>query len=113
MRRTMGCLSYATVSFLCSAFETEAVFLMPPPTHGDGMHLEPYHVAWDAIGGLGPGNEDVRLKGKWADLLPSIPEGKNYLYHTDRMDGLPLFGWRRRYWSFLLKLAKDKPSWTI
>jgi DNA (cytosine-5)-methyltransferase 1 len=86
---------------------------MPPPTHGDGMHLEPYHVAWDAIGGLDPGNEDVRMKGKWADLLPSIPEGNNYLYHTDRMEGLPLFGWRRRYWSFLLKLAKNKPSWTI
>jgi DNA (cytosine-5)-methyltransferase 1 len=29
------------------------------------------------------------------------------------MGGLPLFGWRRRYWSFLLKLAKNQPSWTI
>jgi DNA (cytosine-5)-methyltransferase 1 len=26
---------------------------------------------------------------------------------------MPLFGWRSRYWSFLLKLAKNKPSWTI
>jgi DNA (cytosine-5)-methyltransferase 1 len=26
---------------------------------------------------------------------------------------MPLFGWRRRFWSFLLKLAKDRPSWTI
>ncbi|MGH9423458.1 MAG: DNA cytosine methyltransferase, partial [Thermoanaerobaculia bacterium] len=24
-----------------------------------------------------------------------------------------LFGWRRRYWTFLLKLAKSLPSWTI
>jgi len=24
-----------------------------------------------------------------------------------------LFGWRRRFWNFLLKLAKDQPSWTI
>ena len=48
-------------------------------------------------------------------LLASIPEGQNYLWHTDRGGGLvgPLFGWRRRYWSFLLKLAKDQPSWTI
>jgi DNA (cytosine-5)-methyltransferase 1 len=45
--------------------------------------------------------------------LPSIPEGENYLWHTDRRGGLPLFGWRTRYWSFLLKLAKAKPSWTI
>jgi len=46
-------------------------------------------------------------------LLPSIPEGENYLWHTDRGGGLPLFGWRRRFWSFLLKLAKAKPSWTV
>ena len=26
---------------------------------------------------------------------------------------MPLFGWRTRYWSFLLKLAKNRPSWTI
>src|SRR6185369_15502643 len=46
-------------------------------------------------------------------LLPSIPEGENYLHHTPRKGGLPLFGWRTRYWSFLLKLAKNQPSWTI
>jgi DNA (cytosine-5)-methyltransferase 1 len=39
--------------------------------------------------------------------------GNNYLWHTDRGGGKPLFGWRRRYWSFLLKLAKSRPSWTI
>ena len=26
---------------------------------------------------------------------------------------MSLFGWRRRYWNFLLKLAKRLPSWTI
>jgi DNA (cytosine-5)-methyltransferase 1 len=46
-------------------------------------------------------------------LLPSIPEGQNYLWHTERGGGEPLFGWRRRYWSFLLKLAKNRPSWTL
>jgi DNA (cytosine-5)-methyltransferase 1 len=51
--------------------------------------------------------------GKWAELLPSIPEGENYLWHTPRGGGLPLFGWRTRYWSFLLKLAKNRPAWTI
>lgn len=24
-----------------------------------------------------------------------------------------LFGWRRHYWTFLLKLAKGRPSWTL
>jgi DNA (cytosine-5)-methyltransferase 1 len=70
--------------------------------------------AWDAIGDLA-GDDDPALKltGKWADLLPSIPEGMNYLYHTPRGEGCPLFGWRTRYWSFLLKLSKRLPSWTI
>src|SRR5262249_20870024 len=58
-------------------------------------------------------SDDLEVRGKWAELLPSIPEGQNYLWHTSRGEGLPLFGWRRRYWNFLLKLAKDRPSWTI
>lgn len=91
-------------------------FQFPPPTHSDqpDLFLEPYRAAWDAIGDLTPApEEDLAPRGKWADLLPSIPEGHNYLWHTDRMGGLPLFGWRRRYWSFLLKLSKRLPSWTI
>lgn len=76
--------------------------------------VTPYRTAWDALGDDEPDpTEDLEVKGKWADLLPSIPEGGNYLWHTDRGGGMPLFGWRRRYWSFLLKLAKNKPSWTI
>jgi DNA (cytosine-5)-methyltransferase 1 len=86
---------------------------MPPPTHGDGLLLEPRRTAWDAIGDLNGVNDAPPMRGKWAELLPSIPEGANYLHHTERGDGLPLFGWRRRYWNFLLKLAKDKPSWTL
>lgn len=71
--------------------------------------------AWDAIAELDDPDFDASLRpvGKWADLLPSIPEGANYLHHTPRGDGEPLFGWRRRYWSFLLKLAKARPSWTL
>jgi DNA (cytosine-5)-methyltransferase 1 len=73
-----------------------------------------YRTAWDAIGDLDADeSEDLSLRGKWSSLLPSIPEGKNYLWHTERGDGLPIFGWRRRYWGFLLKLAKSQPSWTI
>lgn len=76
--------------------------------------LKPWTTTWDAIGDLEDENHpNLAPTGKWGDLLSSIPEGENYLWHTDRKGGLPLFGWRRRYWSFLLKLAKDKPSWTI
>ena len=102
-------------------------FTFPAATHADATeaieqaplfalsdNLEPYHTAWDALGDL-ENNDDpsLRMTGKWADLLPSIPEGENYLHHTDRGGGLPLFGWRRRYWSFLLKLSRHRPSWTI
>jgi DNA (cytosine-5)-methyltransferase 1 len=76
--------------------------------------LPTFRTAWDALWNVGPAKGEVlEVRGKWAELLPSIPEGSNYLHHTDRGKGLPLFGWRRRYWSFLLKLAKNRPSWTI
>jgi DNA (cytosine-5)-methyltransferase 1 len=55
----------------------------------------------------------LQMGGHWRDLLPSIPEGENYLWHTNRRGGMPLFGWRTRYWSFLLKLSKRLPSWTV
>ena len=97
-------------------------FTFPAPTHSpvdvaqsllEGPK-EPYRTAWDALAGVTvPDEEDLAVRGKWADLLPSIPEGSNYLHHTDRGEGMPLFGWRRRYWTFLLKLAKNRPSWTI
>ncbi len=107
--------------FVMIAARDGQAFEFPEPTHGvdEGEQRslvcrEPYRTAWDAIGDLKrEPNEDLALRGKWADLLPSIPEGANYLYHTNRGGGLPLFGWRRRFWSFLLKLAKDKPSWTV
>jgi DNA (cytosine-5)-methyltransferase 1 len=94
-------------------------FTFPRPTHGQPDTLEkgqePYRTCWDALGDLParPDDEALKASGKWAELLPTIPEGENYLFHTKRGGGLPLFGWRTRYWNFLLKLAKDRPSWTI
>lgn len=97
-------------------------FAFPSPTHSapgntDPLEgrLDPYRTAWDAIGDLPelPSEPSLTVGGKWGELLPSIPEGQNYLWHTNRSGGLPLFGWRTRYWSFLLKLAKRLPSWTI
>lgn len=93
-------------------------FVFPEPTHAPATErlagTDTAMTAWDAIGDLEDDDDpSLAVTGKWADLLPSIPEGKNYLHHTDRGDGMPLFGWRRRYWSFLLKLSKSLPSWTI
>lgn len=100
-------------------------FQFPETTHAkpdadDGdlfIKKQPFRTAWDALGDLPPLHADeldsLRPGGKWGDLLPSIPEGENYLWHTDRRGGQPLFGWRTRYWSFLLKLSKRLPSWTV
>ena len=97
-------------AFPCPFFSRES----SPEEAMENGRLEPCFTAWDAIGDLEADDDpSLKPKGKWADLLPSIPEGSNYLHHTDRGKGLPLFGWRRRYWSFLLKLAKNQPSWTI
>lgn len=96
-------------------------FQFPRPTHAapeeaEALGLKPFLTAYDALGDAEPSDAaDLAPKGQWAGLLPSIPEGQNYLWHTERggEGSLPLFGWRTRYWSFLLKLAKDRPSWTI
>jgi DNA (cytosine-5)-methyltransferase 1 len=95
--------------FILVAFRDGRNFTFPEPTHTNN-----YVTCWDAIGGLAKKKRsDLALKGRWAKLLPSIPEGKNYLWHTNRGGGKRLFGWRTKYWSFLLKLAKDQPAWTI
>jgi DNA (cytosine-5)-methyltransferase 1 len=86
----------------------------PSETHGPG--LLPFATAWDAIGHLNDSYDldpQLKVSGRWAELLPSIPEGMNYLYHTPKGLGRPLFGFRTRFWSFLLKLSKRLPSWTI
>lgn len=93
-------------------------FAAPTATHHPPEAIPPggqrYVTAWDAIGTF-EDDPDPRLRctGRWADLLPSIPEGLNYYHHTPQGAGLPLFGYRTRYWSFLLKLAKDRPAWTL
>lgn len=54
-----------------------------------------------------PGSKDY-------DLLCEIPPGDNYLYFTEKRGyPNPKFKWKSRYWTFLLKLTPDRPSWTI
>lgn len=78
----------------------------------DTPYLDAPMTAWDAL-------HDVHVKevpagrGKWAQLLPLIPEGSNYMWLTNRGGGAELFGYRTRYWNFLLKLSTDLPSWTL
>ncbi len=99
---------------------------LPAPTH-TGPHetrrrIEsdlPRHVtAGQTIGDLARRkdlfeSEEV-VNGKYGHLLPEIPDGDNYLFFTAKRGHVcPLFGWRKRYWNFLLKLSPDQPSPTI
>jgi DNA (cytosine-5)-methyltransferase 1 len=68
--------------------------------------------AWDALWNV-KARRSPRCSGRWTDLLPSIPEGRNYLYHANGNNGSSLFGYRTKFWSFLLKLNRSEPAWTI
>jgi DNA (cytosine-5)-methyltransferase 1 len=100
-------------------------FEFPPPTHAKSpgsdllnAPLPPWRTAGGAIGDLDT-DENADDTGHFAggqfhDLLRQIPPGDNYLYFTEkRGHPEPRFKWRSRYWSFLLKLSPDLPSWTI
>jgi DNA (cytosine-5)-methyltransferase 1 len=94
----------------------------PEATHGGTWerrstgHAERPHVtSGEALDGLrcDPEPEEV-LRGQYGGLLPAIPPGENYLHYTvERGHPEPLFKWRSRFWSFLLKLDPDRPSPTI
>jgi len=88
--------------------------LFPKRTHGPGAR-RPWVTAGQAIGELDDGTvyDHEVPKGKWGHLLRLIPPGRNYLWLTERGGGPPIFKWRSRYWTFLLKLHPNLPSWTI
>jgi DNA (cytosine-5)-methyltransferase 1 len=80
--------------------------------------LTPYVTSLDAIGDLEKrvdlAEADELVNGQYGHLLPAIPAGENYLFYTqERGYPAPLFKWRSRYWTFLLKLDPARPSTTI
>jgi DNA (cytosine-5)-methyltransferase 1 len=99
---------------------------LPEPTHA-GPHetrrrwdtsLAPHITTGEAIGDLADRGDlaepEEIVAGKYGHLLPDIPPGDNYLFYTEkRGHPAPLFGWRKRYWSFLLKLDPKQPAPTI
>ncbi|MGV1003880.1 MAG: DNA cytosine methyltransferase [Candidatus Nanopelagicales bacterium] len=101
----------------------DSKFTWPVPTHraprsGGASAIPEWVTAGHAINDLdtqaNAGDRGHVAGGKYHHLLTEIPPGDNYLYFTaKRGHPNPQFEWRKRYWSFLLKLSPDLPSWTI
>lgn len=95
---------------------------LPDPSHTgmwerrmSGAGTTPHVTAGEVLAKLDcePEPGEV-LGGQYSHLLPEIPPGENYLHYTaERGHPNPLFKWRSRYWSFLLKLDPGRPSPTI
>ena len=100
-------------------------FAFPLPTHARdaaadlfAMGRLPWRTAGEVLADLDT-KENADQAGHFAggqyhELLRQVPPGDNYLFFTEkRGHPTPQFRWRSRYWSFLLKLSPDLPSWTI
>jgi len=108
--------------FIVGARKGEKLPELPIPTHhGQWERREtqggplPHVTSGQALAGLvtDPEPEEV-VRGRWGHLLPEVPPGGNYLFYTaERGHPDPVFEWRSRYWSFLLKLDPDRPAPTI
>jgi DNA (cytosine-5)-methyltransferase 1 len=100
--------------FVVGLREPSKPFTFPEPSFHKARHRS---VAWAFCGlnsYVNPSEPDEELTGKYSDLLDEIPPGDNYLYFTSRRGHpKPLFRWRSKYWSFLLKLHPAKPSPTL
>lgn len=108
--------------FVIGAAKGEKLPEFPAPTHHGAWERRntaggplPHVTAGQVLEGVeAPPEPEEVVRGRWAHLLPEIPPGDNYLYFTEeRGHADPLFEWRSRYWSFLLKLDPDRPSPTI
>ena len=106
--------------FICVGLKKEiGTFVFPKETHSEtgenGTH--PWVTCGDVMSDLDTITEEEKKQrpgSKDYELLVQIPPGDNYLFFTEkRGHPNPLFKWKSRYWTFLLKLTPNRPSWTI
>ncbi len=98
-------------------------FAFPEGMYGDPSKLSstsakrPWVTCGDILSDIDfslPEDDKMQAGSKHKELLKLVPPGDNYLFFTkERGYPKPIFKWRSRYWSFLLKLSPDRPSWTI
>ncbi len=95
-------------------------FVFPEETHSNPEKLNgklPWVTCKEVIGEFDNITEEEKLQrpgSKDYQLFVDIPPGDNYLYYTEKRGcNEPKFKWKSRYWTFLLKLSPDRPSWTL
>ena len=104
--------------FICVGVLNHEPFVFPEATNEESGKKKPIWVSCkETIGEFDTITSDEKKQrpgGKDYSLLVDIPAGDNYLYYTEKRGyPEPKFKWKGRYWTFLLKLSPDRPSWTI
>lgn len=108
--------------FICIGVKkTMGDFTYPKETHSDPVKNISNKKSWVTCGDILndidfdlPEDAKMQAGSKHKELLKEVPPGDNYLFFTAKRGyPQPKFKWRSRYWSFLLKLSPDRPSWTI
>ena len=106
--------------FICVGIKKEfGQFAFPPETHSENgnNNTKPWVTCGEVMSDLDNITEEEKMQrpgSKDYELLLQIPPGDNYLFFTEkRGHPNPLFKWKSRYWTFLLKLSPNRPSWTI
>lgn len=123
--KVVNCANYGVPQtrkrFFCIGVKKEfPPFIFPEETHADpdkGTDKLPWVTCGDVISDydtITDVEKEQRPGAKDYELLCEIPAGENYLYFTEKRGyPEPKFKWKSRYWTFLLKLTPDRPSWTI
>ncbi len=121
--KVINCANYGIPQtrkrFICIGVKKElGRFTFPPETHSNSdKTLKPWVTCGEILkdfDNITPEETKQRPGSKDYELLKNIPPGDNYLYYTEKRGcPNPLFKWKSRYWTFLLKLSPDRPSWTI
>lgn len=108
--------------FICIGVKSPMkTFIFPKPTHVNPEKNDGSLLDWVTCGEVLKEFDNIleeeknqKPGSKHHHLLEDIPPGSNYLFYTEKKGHPnPLFKWKSRYWTFLLKLSPDRPSWTI
>ena len=123
--KVINCANYGVPQtrkrFICVGVRKELPdFEFPKETHADPNKLNgkvPWVTCGDVISdfdNITDEEKEQKPGSKDYELFKNIPPGDNYLFYTEkRGHPNPVFKWKSRYWTFLLKLSPNRPSWTI